>query len=258
MIQKIKTSMGFWDNFIFRLSVKFSSKSIIGKNNIKDVPIIINNFNRLTYLQKQINWLENAGYSNIYIIDNASTYLPLLDYYKKINYKVYLLDKNIGFLALWKTVIFQKFKHGYYVFTDPDILPKETCPHNFLSFFYDVLQKFGDIKKVGFGLVIDDIPNSYLLKEKVINWEKKFWYHKIEDTLFDAPIDTTFALYRPGVKGGSELKSIRTGEPYTARHLSWYIDSSNLTDEDNYYANTANSSSSWTSEMVGKVGNNNY
>ncbi len=258
MIQNIKTSMGKWDNLFFRVSVKFSRKKIIQKSNLRNVPIIINNFNRLEYLQAQISWLERVGYSNIYIVDNKSTYPPLLEFYKKTKYTVYILDNNIGFLALWKTVIFQKFKHTYYVYTDPDILPKDTCPDTVFSFFFDVLQKYKDVEKVGFGLVIDDLPASYLLKEKVIHWEKQFWEKQIESNLFAAAIDTTFALYKPGVRGGSELNAIRTGEPYTARHLSWYIDSSNLTEEEIYYIKTANSSSSWTNAMMGKVGNNDY
>ncbi len=258
MIKKIKTSMGKWDNLSFRLLNKFSKIKKIEKDNIKDVPIIINNFNRLEYLQMQIKWLEKAGCKNIFIIDNASTYPPLLEFYKNINYQVYLLDKNIGFLALWKTVIFQKFKHSYHVYTDPDILPKDTCPLNVLSYFFEILQKYNDIKKVGFGLVIDDLPAHYSFKEKVKNWERQFWENEIEPNLFNAAIDTTFALYKPYVKGGSELNAIRTGEPYTARHLSWYIDSNNLTEEESYYVKTANSSSSWTNTIIGKVGNNDY
>lgn len=43
----------------------------------KEVPIIINNFNRLTTLRLLIEALNKRGYDNIYIIDNASTYPPL-------------------------------------------------------------------------------------------------------------------------------------------------------------------------------------
>ena len=36
--------------------------------NSKDIPIIINNFNRLTYLKSLINSLTSRGYHNIYIL----------------------------------------------------------------------------------------------------------------------------------------------------------------------------------------------
>ena len=52
-----------------------------------DIPVIINNFNRLEYLKKLIESLEIRGYRNIYIIDNLSTYPPLLQYYNTCKYQ---------------------------------------------------------------------------------------------------------------------------------------------------------------------------
>ena len=56
--------------------------------NIKDedyqqIPIFINSRDRLICLQRLIDWLQNAGYRNIYILDNDSTYPKLLNYYLK-------------------------------------------------------------------------------------------------------------------------------------------------------------------------------
>ena len=66
----------------------------------KDTPIVINNFNRIDTLLILIKGLETRGYNNIYIIDNDSTYPPLLEYYKKCPYPVYMLNKNIGHLSI--------------------------------------------------------------------------------------------------------------------------------------------------------------
>ena len=44
----------------------------------KEIPIIINNFNRLTTLRLLTETLTACGYTNIYILDNASTYPPLV------------------------------------------------------------------------------------------------------------------------------------------------------------------------------------
>ncbi len=68
-----------------------------------DIPIIINNFNRLEYLKILLDGLENRNYTNIYILDNQSTYPPLLEFYKKTKHKVIFLEKNYGFRALWKS-----------------------------------------------------------------------------------------------------------------------------------------------------------
>ena len=50
------------------------------------VPIFIINYNRLSYIEKFVSQLEMYGFTNINIIDNCSTYPPLLEYYKKIPY----------------------------------------------------------------------------------------------------------------------------------------------------------------------------
>jgi hypothetical protein len=151
---------------------------------------------------------------------------------------------------LWKTVIFQLFKNQYYVYTDSDIVPVENCPKNVLDYFYKLLQKYSNYDKVGFGLKIDDLDDSHYLKELVLEWEKKYWVNEIEPNVYIAPIDTTFALYRPKLKGGSELNALRTGANFIARHLTWYIKINSTTEEEMNYINSANDSSSWTKILL--------
>ena len=79
----------------------------------------------------------------------------------------------------------------------------------------------------------------------IIELESKYWQKPLGDGLFAAPIDTTFALYRPGAHGGYWLPACRTGEPYLARHLPWYQDSANLSEEEAYYKNKAGKDSYW-------------
>ncbi|MGL4364086.1 MAG: glycosyltransferase family 2 protein [Bacteroidales bacterium] len=212
------------------------------------IPIIINNFNRLECLQKLISRLETYGYKNIYIIDNASTFPPLLEYYEKCPYQVFRLTENVGYLALWKTKIYKQFIRGYYVYTDPDVLMLDECPKNFLQKFYEILQKYPKCPKVGFSLKIDDLPDYFKNKQKVIAWESQFWNSKCEEGIFNAPIDTTFALYRPFAKGGASQDAyhLRTDFPYQARHLPWYVDSKNLSDEDVFYINSITTLTHWT------------
>jgi hypothetical protein len=215
----------------------------------KAIPIIINNFNRLTYLKALIEALERMGYRNIYIIDNASTYAPLLQYYDNIPYTVFRLKENIGYLALWKTSIYKKFINDYYIYTDSDVVPVEDCPHDFAEVFVNVLRKYKFAKKVGFALKLDDLPESYHLKSEVIKWESQFYNQQIEPLIFKAPIDTTFALYRPRAKGGrnDNFLNFRTASPYIARHMPWYIDSNNLDKEELFYIKHCKTSTHWTS-----------
>jgi|GEM_PF-5770443 len=59
-------------------------KSLWKFTNWRYVPIFINARDRLGVLKKLIDWLLDAGYRNLIILDNNSTYPPLLEYYNKL------------------------------------------------------------------------------------------------------------------------------------------------------------------------------
>lgn len=210
------------------------------------VPIVINNFNRLEYLSRCVDSLRTRGYDNLYIIDNNSTYEPLLDYYKSEGLRVFYLTENVGYLALWRTSIHTGFIGDYYVYTDPDIEPVEECPADFVSHLYAIMQEYEGAAKVGLGLRIDDLPRRYARRDEVFQHEIQFYSKPVAPDLYFAPIDTTMALYRPGVAGGWWLPSIRTGGSYMARHLSWYADTDNPSEEEIYYRKTSEQSTHWT------------
>lgn len=248
----IECSMRKGANIFFRLLTKWKKWRHRPIEDPYKIPIIINNFNRLHFLKQQIDWLEKAGYSNIYIIDNQSSYPPLLAYYKTLPYTIFRLDRNKGHFSIWETILFSRFEHDYYVYTDPDILPIEACPFNILLYFRDLLKKYPGYKKVGFGLLINDLPEYYQLRECVIKWEKQFWQTALEPDVYDALIDTTFALYRPGAKGGADSPAIRTAGKYAARHLPWYENSSHLDEEAQYYLCHSSAASSWYAAVKGE------
>lgn len=206
----------------------------------KDIPVIINNYNRVTTLKKLIEALEKRGYCNIYIIDNNSTYTPLLEYYdKECRYEVFRLDRNIGTLALWQSGIFKKFRNNFFVYTDSDVVPVEECPDDFMLFFLKTLKKHKLAAKVGFSLKIDDIPDHNLLKASILENEGGFFKYPVaEDNIYRAPIGATFALYRPRTRyrhANNHIEIYRTGYPYMARHLPWYQNSLSPDEEEKYY-----------------------
>lgn len=209
----------------------------------KDIPIIINNFNRVTTLKKLIASLECRGYNNIYIIDNNSTYPPLLEYYKECPHRVFMLDTNIGTLALWKSGIIRQFRDNFFVYTDSDILPVEDCPDDFMQFFLSKLKKYKLASKVGFSLKIDDIPDHNLQKQSILLHESQFYrFYNSEENLYRAPIGATFALYRPRAgynHANNYIEIYRSGFPYMAYHLPWYQDSLAPEEEERYYIETA-------------------
>lgn len=205
------------------------------KLDMSEVVAFINCRDRIETLKKLIDWLEVFGIKNIILVDNKSSYKPLLDYYKKTQCQVLPLDRNAGHKAPWDSMAIPIMaKNRYYILSDPDIIPVESCPVNAIEYFFSILQKYKNIQKVGFGLKIDDIPDYYHLKDTVIKWEKQFWLKEIEPNIYLAPIDTTFALYRPN--STYELgRSLRTGKPYIARHAPWYQNLEHLSSEEKYY-----------------------
>jgi len=202
--------------------------------NEKEIPIFIICRDRLTYLQRLIEALKQRNYNNLILIDNASTYPPLLEYYKTLPYKIIYNDRNFGHTVIANTQIVNPYLSDYYAYTDCDVVPDASCPDNFLEHFRNLLEKHRQIVKVGFGLRIDNLPDHYEAKQAVLSWESQFWKHEIEPGVFSAPIDTTFALVRPGNKVTWAM-ALRTAAPFIARHEPWYADSANLPEDILYY-----------------------
>lgn len=261
-------SFNFWKEYIYRkrmTSLIYIFNSTVRKQ-VKDplsIPIIIISYNRLHDLKKLVSFLVEKKHKKIIIADNQSTYPPLIEYYNEIKDKVTvrIMDKNYGHLVFWLNKgLFNEYGKGYYIVTDSDIIPNDKLPHDYLGQMMTVLKKYKEITKAGFALRIDDIPDTYTQKQYVLDWEKQFWVKEIEKDIFDAPLDTTFALYTPQYRYfySTFYNAVRMAGDYTARHGGWYTDSQNLSDEEKYYLKTASSSSSWKTDEKGGFTNELY
>jgi hypothetical protein len=220
-------------------------KDTITLENCFEVPIIINNRNRYTFLKQMVEQLQAFGYKHIFILDNDSKYQPLLKYYQETNAEIIYLNQNMGYKALWLHSTFKKFKDKHYVYSDPDILLQDGCPKAFVFHLYQYLNKYTWKEKAGLALKIDDIPNHYQHKQIAIENEQIFWLKPLEKDVYDAPLDTTLALYKPLAYGNAEeCKAIRVAGQLTAKHLTWYLDSANLSDEELFYKNSISDNTS--------------
>lgn len=61
----------------------------------KNIPVYIISFNRLSCLKQLVARLERAGYSNIHIVDNGSSYPPLLEELDKTPHVVHRMKKTM-------------------------------------------------------------------------------------------------------------------------------------------------------------------
>ncbi|TRX41245.1 glycosyltransferase family protein [Flavobacterium restrictum] len=261
VIEKIRGEIKFYYQYYYN---KIFNQVVRNQNkNYKTIPILIISYNQLFYLKKLIEFLTERKYTNIVILDNNSTYEPLLDYFKTIESKVVLhrLNENLGHLVFWKNKeLFDKYSKGYYVITDADVVPVVDCPESFLLYFKTILDFCKTATKVGFSLKIDDLPTTNLNREKIIKWESQFWKNKDHAGNFIADIDTTFALYRPNYNYNEFdfYSACRTPKPFTAHHGGWYVNSSQLTKEQQFYFETCNESSSWRIDKNGDLRKNIY
>jgi len=216
-----------------------------------DVPVIIISRDRLDCLQKLVDWLERTpGIGTIHIVDNASTWPPLVDYLDRSPHTVHRLEVNLGHHAPWVTGLVAAVSGSPFVVTDPDVIPDETCPPDVIARFRAILERHPEVDKAGFGLRLDDLPERFAHRDAVVRWESKFWKDEIEPGVFRADIDTTFALYRPG-RDHKTFRAARTAAPYVARHLPWYSATNAPTVEDVYYREHADPAiATWTGDEL--------
>lgn len=239
--------------------------SDINKPDSIPVPIFIVTRDRLDVLLKSIESFKqlNTNYE-IIVHDNLSTFKPLIDYLKNEsdagNLTVYWNKRNV--LEDVGRSISDYYRKGcksdFYVVTDPDIQLMDIEP-DMLEFYIFILKKYQNITVVGPMLQIDDLPDHYPLKQRVIESHTRQFWHKtpthinykgVDMQIQYAPIDTTFGMYRKSYSFKPLNSGIRTYKPYSARHLDWYIDPENLSPDQIYYLKSSSSVGHWSSTSL--------
>jgi hypothetical protein len=217
------------------------------------IPVYINNFNRLGSLKGMIDFFKEIKTTRVIVVDNGSTYPPLLEWYKRhCPAQIVYLDGNFGHHAPWRQRIipgwleFQDtWGSGFYIETDPD-LDLTGVPKDLIDVLIQGFTIRQESVKVGLSLEIEDVPDS--ARERVEKNERHYWAQPITDQFFFAPVDTTLALYRARTPHNMAIRidpALRTNRPYCARHVPWYNDPNNLSEEDKYYYQHCNQSASW-------------
>jgi hypothetical protein len=214
----------------------------------KDIPLIVLNYNQLTYVRNLVNWWRWYSDGDIYVLDNASTYQPLLDYYfedKDLRVQRCLENRCPENLRDFLDSYIHE-RYPYYVISDADISPHPATPPNFLSVFRHVIDELG-FHHAGFGLITSDLPEWSTDRENTMRNEANMRNEPVtvafdgeEHQGYKAPIDTTFGMFSTANGGwyapmGIEdwTNSLRVFEAF---HLPWYIDGSRVNAEmDNYF-----------------------
>ena len=74
----------------------------------------------------------------------------------------------------------------------------------------------------------------------------------LNEKTYEAKIDTTFAMYRKSSKVLLTEPALRTTRPYTLKHIDWYLDPENHTEEFKYYLRSCKSFATWAHESKRK------
>jgi hypothetical protein len=193
------------------------------------VPIYLIARDRLTCLKNMVDYLLKLKDARVIIIDNASTYPALLEWYKSEPCEIIRLRRNGGQRVAYQFA--EKEEADYYVVSDPDLDLGET-PLDLLDVLREGLEKYPKVCKTGLGIRIDDLPESFKFSKKVRGHEIGFWIEPKDTRWFNAWVDTTFAMYR---KGWKPTSCLRANFPYVCRHTSWYLDYDNLPEDEYYY-----------------------
>ena len=195
----------------------------------KNMPIVIIGYNQYTYIKNMVSQLEKYT-SDIIVVDNNSSYEPLLNYYAN-DFKYTLLRQKVNYgHRVFSNHLVQNLVGDVYIITDPDLKFNNDLPDNFINTLLELSSHF-KAHKVGFALFIDSdqIRTDITCKEgySIKQWEGQFWRNKLNYPkdpsleLYSALIDTTFCLVNNKLFGGY---NIRVAGCYTCLHLPWFKD----------------------------------
>lgn len=204
---------------------------------LQKIKAIIVNRNLVTTLKNTVDFLSKDSRVEVIIFDQQSTYPPLLEYYKTQN--VLYNNSNGGPYSAWGIA---ELNRHHYIVTDADCT-YDDVPDDWLDKMLYCLDNSGH-NKVGFSLKIDDLPDN-VIANQAKQHESKFWTNSCQFG-WVGEIDTTFALYRAGT--AFQYQAVRLFEPYTIKHVPWYIEN-DMNEEWEYYLKHSSGISVWGSRL---------
>lgn len=211
-------------------------------------------WNLLESTRNMAEYFVQCGHEPI-IVDNCSTFPPLLHWLETCPYKV-VSTEGIQLSTynrfVWEIPDLLSDVGNYYGVTDSD-LGFQNIPKDFCEVLVGDLERSEGIIKSGMSIRISDLPdNPYANRYREA--EKNNWISQDKYGFYDIAVDTTFAVYsKERCENLDKLwrsanctipdsfldnryfyRSHRSPEPYTVKHIQWYADINNLNAEQQY------------------------
>jgi hypothetical protein len=213
------------------------------------VPLYVPTFNNPTYTRNFLNQVDGLNFSRIIILDNKSTYQPMIDLLAQIDskYEVIRLEENYGPHYILRNPDYYKTLPDIFSLSDPDVEFPKNISGNFQEEMINIGIKYR-FGKVGFAI---EVPSESEFLELVVNldgklrnmheWEQQFWQNQIDktstgDPIFQTTLDTQFAIYNKEFFSPEErYKALRIGGKFTSKHLGFYKESIVPKEESDFY-----------------------
>jgi len=210
-----------------------------------------------------VEWFHKIEGLRVVIIDNDSTYEPLLEWYKTGSCEVIFHKSNGGPYVAWTgyvDALVRESGQKFYAITDSD-LDFSNVPLDLFDKIKELYESLHSVKvvKIGTSLETNDLPDNEYTQD-VKQWESRFWNNPMASydgktlcvPIYQKPIDTTFAVYHYG-RGNRRNSNFRMDRPYTVRHLPWYEDINSCSEEYKYYIKNANFYSIWGNKFRSQI-----
>lgn len=214
--------------------------SAILSNHSNEIPCLIVSYNNGIYVENTVKQLEKYNIKPI-ILDNNSTDKKSLESLESLlnSDRAYVVfsDKNLGHMIGFMAPIYDTLPE-LFAYTDPDLQFSDKLPDDFLVQLAELTEQY-KCYKAGFALdlldgekIIDFQSTIRPSKPPFINipystrsyesryWRKRLIHEKLE--IYEASIDTTFAVYRKSNYFGVFFDAVRVAGDYTAIHLPWF------------------------------------
>ena len=190
---------------------------------LPEVTVIINNRDLLEWPRAMVERISRMkGLREIIILDNGSTYKPLLAWYKNLPHRVEFLE-NLGHTAPWISGVLDTISTDLYVVTDPD-LDLTNVPDDCLQVMAGLLARHPQVGKIGLTLSTEGVPKESPYFDHVQQYARVLPTLPAQpDGLVPMPVDTTFAIHDKRSLNSYKICGMRMPAPYVARHLPWEV-----------------------------------
>lgn len=203
-------------------------------NKVHDIPLIIPTFNNVTYTRNIVDFFYKKNFSNIIILDNASSFEPMIDYLNVLckDLDVVFQKNNYGPRQINDESIY-KLLPEYFIVTDPDLGFNSKFPVEFINILVEISNAYS-VFKVGSALNLDIqhpniLDNEYIIHnatQTIRSIEQSYYVNKVGEnnkfSIWKAPIDTTFALYNKKYMTKNFFDGLRLDGIFLADHYGWF------------------------------------